>query len=109
MNKIEFSNLEEVKDPRILAELLFDFYDEFPCTLLTALSADCIKEALEQAPEANKVRLLLVPAVVHSFGVEVIATIIDFSHFFRSLLEANKDREEFLEKPVIDTNDRLQS
>ena len=40
MNRIHFKSLQEIKDPRFLTELLFDFYDGFTSTLLTSISID---------------------------------------------------------------------
>ena len=43
MNKIKFDGLEVEEDMRVFAELLFDFYDQLPYTIITGITVECIK------------------------------------------------------------------
>jgi len=49
--------------------LLFDFYDGFTSTLLTSISIDEVKDAINAGKEVSKIKILLNPSVVHNVGV----------------------------------------
>ena len=49
-----------------------------------------IKEITEKSSELSTTQILLHPSVVHSVGVETIATILDFVFLFNELLKDGK-------------------
>lgn len=67
MNSLHFKHLKEVKDSRVLTELLFDYYDSLPFTLLTAITIDCLKEA--EKDHSSKLKIFLSPSIIHNVGV----------------------------------------
>ena len=49
--------VKSLKDPRIVTELLYDFYDALPTTLMTSLTLECLKDKLKI--EKNRLKILL--------------------------------------------------
>lgn len=98
MNKINFAGLEGEDDPRIISELLLDFYDELPYTIITGITVECMQELIQKNSSATRLSILLDPAIVHDLGISGLAVILDFCHLIATISRTLRGDNEKMEE-----------
>ncbi len=87
-----------------MTELLFDFYDELPYTLITGITVESIQELQHKNDHTRRLSILLEPAVVHDLGICGLAVVLDLCHLLAtisiSLREEDADVEREEEREV---------